>query len=442
MRIPSRSIVSFLGHVPAASPARFSATRVDRSSKRRWVPGRDCTDNGSCEAPPGGCSESENPPLQALAVLPAALCCLLAALLPATSLGETVRLPLDFAARPALSGWTLTVGQATVDDQQLILPGGSALAYSDFSFDDFVVELDYCRLGTGAIEPVVRLRNELGRDTGQLHGPAITLAAGQRGPRGARRRANLRNSPEAAGVWQHLRIECIGDHAVVYRNSSPAGSHCLDRGEGLLALAAHGDCQAAVAFRNVVVTETRYRHLFNGRDLQGWEGAGSEAASCWEAQHGLLVCNGAPGPWLRSREQYGDFNLRLQYQLKDGGNSGVYVRVPADGLHHGAGAGLEVQILDDASPRYRDLKPYQFSASLYAIAPATPGSTRAVGQWNALEIDCRGTRYRVTHNGQAVIDTSAVEFPELAERLVHGFLGLQNHSETVWFRQLRIGPPR
>ena len=79
---------------------------------------------------------------------------------------------------------------------------------------------------------------------------------------------------------------------------------------------------------------------------------------------------GKPGSWLRHEKTWDDFNLRLEYRLKPAGNSGVYIRVPQDGNHHGAGAGIEVQILDDQHPKYQDLKPYQYSGSLYAIEPA------------------------------------------------------------------------
>ncbi len=158
-----------------------------------------------------------------------------------------------------------------------------------------------------------------------------------------------------------------------------------------------------------------------------------------KSQTGCCNVPGQEGPWLRSREEFGDFRLRLEYRIQDGGNSGVYVRVPADGNHHGAGAGIEVQILDDASSRYRDLQPYQFSASLYAVAPATRGSARPAGTWNSLDIRCAGRHYTITHNGQVVLDVSEQEYPELAARLTRGFLGLQNHSEAVWFRHLRVG---
>jgi hypothetical protein len=183
-----------------------------------------------------------------------------------------------------------------------------------------------------------------------------------------------------------------------------------------------------------------YRPLFDGQSLTGWEGAGQPAEKCWKADGGAIVCTGEKGPWLRSVEQFADFNLRLEYKLKAGGNSGVYIRVPENGNHHGDGAGIEVQVLDDGAERYRTLKPYQYTGSLYAIAPATSHVARQPGEWSSLEINCRGTRYHVIHNGTQIIAADEATYPELKGRLTKGYLGLQNHSEEVWFRNLRIGP--
>ena len=183
-----------------------------------------------------------------------------------------------------------------------------------------------------------------------------------------------------------------------------------------------------------------YRPLFDGQSLAGWEGAGLPAEKCWKVEDGTIVCTGEKGPWLRSKEQFDDFNLRLEYKLKPGGNSGVYIRVPEDGNHHGDGAGIEIQVLDDKAGRYREIKPYQYTGSLYAIAPATSHVGKDSGEWNSLEINCRGTTYHVIHNGTTIIATNDTAFPELKGRLTKGFLGLQNHNEEVWFRNLRIGP--
>ena len=186
--------------------------------------------------------------------------------------------------------------------------------------------------------------------------------------------------------------------------------------------------------------EAGYQPLFDGTSLAGWEGGGQPAKMCWKVEEGTILCTGAKGPWLRSKEQYGDFNLRLEYKLKAGGNSGVYIRVPESGNHHGNGAGIEVQTLDDAADRYRTLKGYQYTGSLYAIAPATKHVAKPAGEWNQLEINCRGTKYHVIHNGTTIVAADETTFPELKGRLTKGYLGLQNHSEEVWYRNLRIGP--
>src|SRR5439155_4185025 len=80
--------------------------------------------------------------------------------------------------------------------------------------------------------------------------------------------------------------------------------------------------------------------------------------------------------------------------------------------------------------------------SLYAIAPATKHVGKEPGTWNSLEINCRGTKYCVVHNSTQIISADETTFPELKGRLTKGFLGLQNHNEEVWFRNIRIGPAR
>lgn len=186
-----------------------------------------------------------------------------------------------------------------------------------------------------------------------------------------------------------------------------------------------------------------FKPLFNGNDLTGWEGADKDAAACWLVDGGDVVCTGKPGPWLRTIDQYGDFELRLEYKLKEGGNSGIYIRVPKSGQHHSEGAGpegagIEVQVLDDNAERYKDLKPYQYTGSLYAIVAAEPRVAKPPGEWNTLTVRCEGTKYEVHHNGQQVINSDETAAPELAKRLTKGYLGLQNHNEEVRFRNVRI----
>lgn len=345
-------------------------------------------------------------------------------------------LPVDRAD----PGWTVQCGHVTWEDGCVVLQGGTRLLRRDYRFVDFVLEAEYQVRGAGSTGPVVCYRNTAGSATSALVGPSVRVGpviAGRRGRRPAEYHGRA-----ADARWHALRLSVIGQRVTVLVDGRHVRSW-MARGprEGWFALGAAGTADSAVAWRNVRVSETGFRPLFNARDLTGWVGGGADASLCWTVEDGVLTCTGDRGPWLRSEQQHGDFRLRLEYRVGPGGNSGVYIRVPEDGNHHGPGAGIEVQILDDAADRYRDLQPYQFTGSLYAIVAAIPGSVRPAGQWNTLEIHCEGDVYRVTHNGHCVVCTSAYEYPELGERLRRGWIGLQNHNEPVGFRYLRIGPP-
>lgn len=186
-----------------------------------------------------------------------------------------------------------------------------------------------------------------------------------------------------------------------------------------------------------------FRSLFNGHDLAGWLAVGAGAGEDWLVRDGCLLCQGKHHSWLRSSRQYGDFRLVLEYQVAEGANSGEYVHVPADVNHHRdrsslPPAGFEIQILDDHASRYAGLKDYQYSASLYDIAGASPRVSKPAGEWNKLEIECVGLHVSVIHNGVRVVDARPERFPLLALRNKQGYLGLQSHNGVVRFRNLQI----
>ena len=186
--------------------------------------------------------------------------------------------------------------------------------------------------------------------------------------------------------------------------------------------------------------------LFNGNDLSGWTPVGREGDPCWEVRDGAIVCVRKGHEWLRSKREYGDFNFRFEYKIEPGANSGIYVRVPADGNHHRKStaepeAGFEVQLLDDGAEKHAGIKDYQRCGSVYDIAPAAPAALPP-GEWNTFEINCRGQHVRCVHNGVAVVDATSERFPLLTLRKTKGYLGLQNHGGGVSFRNLQIGPAR
>ena len=335
-----------------------------------------------------------------------------------------------------LDGWIVTGCEVEVQDGLLVLKDGNGLVRSHHRYADFVLELQW------------RARRDKDWDSGVFIRAELP-SQGQSWP--DRYQVNLRQGLEGslvgrpetggkdlvvAGQWNHFKLTVIGAEAALEINGKSAWKVSdIEPRDGYIGLQAEVPGGGQFEFKDILITEVGYRSLFNGTDLSGWEGGGGDAASCWKAEEEMLVCTGSPGTWLRSQEKSGDLNLRLEYKLRPGGNSGVYIRVPPDGNHHGAGAGIEVQILDDTSERYKSLQPYQFSASLYAILAAEPRVGRPPGEWNTLEINCCGTAYRVIHNGIQVVKTDEHATPELTQRWVEGFLGLQNHNEEVWFRQ-------
>ncbi|MCA9221890.1 MAG: DUF1080 domain-containing protein [Planctomycetales bacterium] len=340
-----------------------------------------------------------------------------------------------------LNGWIVTGCQAGVEDGLLVIQDGDGLVRGEHRYRDFVLELSY------------RPRRESEYDSG-IYFRCDLPTDGKPWPK--RYQVNLKQGDDCnligfpkgrstglikPGEWNQIQLTVVGDRASMKINGQSAWeTDGIEATEGFIAIQVEVPGAGQYEFKDIAITELTHRSLFNGQDLTGWEGAGGDAAQCWGVEQGLLMCNGQKGPWLRSQEQFGDFNLRLRYKLQSGGNSGVYIRVPESGSHHGKDAGIEIQVLDDAAEKYSKLKPYQYTGSLYAIAPSTEHVGHPPGEWNSLEIDCQADKYRVLHNGVVIVEASEETFPQIAERLRSGFLGLQNHSTHVWYRDVRIGP--
>ncbi|HWE40532.1 MAG TPA: DUF1080 domain-containing protein [Isosphaeraceae bacterium] len=182
--------------------------------------------------------------------------------------------------------------------------------------------------------------------------------------------------------------------------------------------------------------------LFDGKTVAGWAPVNS-APENWAVTDGLLVTKGKGGGWLSTDKEYGDFVLRLEYRTRAGGNSGVFIRAPRSG--DPAYTGMEIQILDDDDPKYRDLKPGQYCGSVYGVAPAKRGSTKSAGDWNTMEITAKGPKITVKLNDHTVTEADLTEHKDAAKEhpgilRKEGYIGLQSHSEPVEFRNIRIKP--
>ena len=140
--------------------------------------------------------------------------------------------------------------------------------------------------------------------------------------------------------------------------------------------------------------------LFNGRDLTGWED--HKNPHLWTVEDGMIVGISEAGKMsnLSTQDQYGDFELSLEYNADAKVNSGVFLRVSDldDEVH----TGLEIQILDT----YGKELPLDRgdSGALYDMIAPSANALKPVGEWNQLRMRCDGPRVAVELNGVQVVD--------------------------------------
>jgi hypothetical protein len=184
-----------------------------------------------------------------------------------------------------------------------------------------------------------------------------------------------------------------------------------------------------------------FKTLFDGKTLTGWKVLHGKMES-WsvDKDHGVMFVKGGGGGWLMTEKEYGDFELRLEFKVPKGGNSGVALRSPMEG--DPAYTGMEIQILDD--PSYKDLKVWQHTGSIYNVVPSSKLATKPVGEWNKYRITCKGRQVTVELNGEKVVDANLDDYKEKHAKAHPGILrekghvGLQEHGGKVEFRNLFI----
>src|SRR5438128_8391290 len=140
-----------------------------------------------------------------------------------------------------------------------------------------------------------------------------------------------------------------------------------------------------------------FQSLFNGKDLTGWKATGK--MEVWGAEKEVIFCQGGGGGWLLTEKEFGDFELRLQYKMPKGGNSGVALRTPFKG--DPAYVGMEIQLIDDEN--WAGLKSWQHTGSIYNVVPSSKTANKPLGDWNEIRIVAKGRRVLVEQNGAKLV---------------------------------------
>jgi hypothetical protein len=271
----------------------------------------------------------------------------------------------------------------------------------------------------------------------------------------------LKVADNPVGEWNTFRVIMRGERVSVFLNGELVVDNVIlenywDRKipifiKDAIELQAHGN---HIVYRNIYVKELTpqpvytpeevgFEPLFDGSSLFNWTGNTTD----YYPVNGELVVDpkrGGKGN-LYTKKQYGDFHMKFDFQLTPGANNGLGIRTPLEG--DAAYVGMELQILDNTSPIYAKLQPYQYHGSVYGIIPAKQGFLKPVGEWNEQEVIAEGNRIKVILNGEVITDGDIVqaikdgtpdhkEHPGLLNKTGHiGFLG---HGSPLKFRNIRI----
>ena len=275
----------------------------------------------------------------------------------------------------------------------------------------------------------------------------------------------LKVADNKLGEWNTMYIKMVGDRVTVKLNGELVTDDVIlenfwDRKLPLfpteqIELQAHG---SKVYYRNVYVKELErpepyqltaeekkegYKVLFDGTNMHEWTGNLVD----YSIEEGTisLTPSRSFGGNLYTKNEYGNFVFRFEFQLTPAANNGLGIRTPMEG--DAAYVGMELQILDNEHPVYSKLEEYQYHGSVYGIIPAKRGYLKPTGEWNYQEVEARGNHIKITLNGTVILDgdikeatkngtPDGKEHPGLFNKKGHiGFLG---HGSPVKFRNIRI----
>jgi hypothetical protein len=249
--------------------------------------------------------------------------------------------------------------------------------------------------------------------------------------------------------WNRVTIQAVGDEFKTWINGIPAARWIDEKGEykkGFFSLQVHSGKKGEIHFRNIKVKELQsgLKDLFASGDFSEWTKVnGKPVPGQWSIENGVVHRGKRGGGDIITKDSYKNFDLRFDWKISEGGNSGIKYRTRKK-------LGLEYQILDDE--KHRDGKtPNHRVGSIYDILAADEDKfVNPPGEWNRGRIVVEGERVEHWLNGSLVaeIDLGSEDWTRRFEsskyRKHEGFgtwkgpILLQDHQDKVWYRNVRI----
>lgn len=177
--------------------------------------------------------------------------------------------------------------------------------------------------------------------------------------------------------------------------------------------------------------------LFNGKDLTGWKLIDPNRVNGFKVVDGAMS-NDPEQPIdgdhksygnIRTEKEFEDFNLKLEVNVPEGNNSGVYLR----GLY-------EIQVMDSYG---KELDSHHMGALYSRIKPSIAAEKQG-GEWQTLDITLVDRHVTVILNGKMIIDNQPVLGPTggaiSADVLAPGPIYLQGDHSKVSYRNIVLTP--
>ncbi len=202
--------------------------------------------------------------------------------------------------------------------------------------------------------------------------------------------------------------------------------------------------------------------LFNGKNFDGWrQYNNNEMPANWTIEDNAMKVflgegrqegHGANGDIIFGDKEFSNFELSIDWKAGDKANSGIFYNIREEEGKPIYYAAPEIQVLDNENATDNKIDSH-LAGSLYDMIAADPNTVNPAGEWNTVVIKVKDGKVSHTMNGKEVVNytlwtpewdklvqnSKFKNFPGFTEGIAKkGYIGLQDHGYTVWFKNIKI----